>query len=361
MFSQAPTLVGPRCPRRASLAAASGLLTLLVFVCGVGLSAPVLAQTDDTKKSETKKDKPSKDETKKTDADKEIEDLVKEMTRTMPAANAAMLQRIREQVQNMSPEQRKNMLRLMRNRVQPGFPGQPFGGGAMGPGFAFMGHNARLGARVEPVSATLAEQLELPPGHGLVVREVIADSAAAKGGLKLHDVLLEFNGKAVPNRVDDFARLMTDIKPDAAVDMVVVRKGKKETLKDVKLPEAKVGQPGFPPGGFPGAGRPAGGFPQQPAAFQQPLGIGAAASVVTTMVRTQDRFTLRHQEGSLIITLTGQTADGKPKIKEINVQDGVRSERYESVDKVPDQYRDKVKNLIEMSEKGSVRIEIKSP
>jgi hypothetical protein len=79
------------------------------------------------------------------------------------------------------------------------------------------------------------------------------------------------------------------------------------------------------------------------------------------MIRTQDRFTLRHQEGSLIISLTGQTADGKPKIKEINVQDGLRSEKYESVDKVPERYRDKVQNLIEMSEKGSARIDIKSP
>ncbi len=79
------------------------------------------------------------------------------------------------------------------------------------------------------------------------------------------------------------------------------------------------------------------------------------------MFRTPERFTLRHQEGNLIITLTGKVADGKAKVNEINVQDGLQTFKYESLDKVPQQYHDKAKNLIEMSEKGSARIEIKTP
>ena len=43
------------------------------------------------------------------------------------------------------------------------------------------------------------------------------------------------------------------------------------------------------------------------------------------------------------------------------MQDGNKTEKYESADKVPEAYRDKVKNLVEMSEKGSVKIEIKGP
>ncbi len=362
-------MLQPHCSRRRLLALPGGLLALVVFVFSVGLAAPGWAQQQEIKKPEPKKDQPGKDEKKKTDTDKEIDELVKEMTRNLPAADLATIERTREQVRNMSPEQRKNMLTMLRNRNQPGFPGQPFAGGAMGPGFAGMANNARLGVRVDPPSDALAEQLDLPKGQGLVVRDVLPESAAAKAGLKRNDVLVELNGKAVSNRIDELTRIVADIKPDAAVELVVMRKGKKETIKDVKLPEAKLGQPGFPGGGFPGAGRPPAGFPQQQpggfqpqlGGFQPPLGMGGAASVVTTMVRSQDRFTLRHQEGSLIITLTGKTADGKPKINEINVQDGFRTERYENLDKVPDRYHDKVKNLIEMSEKGSVRIEIKSP
>ncbi len=82
---------------------------------------------------------------------------------------------------------------------------------------------------------------------------------------------------------------------------------------------------------------------------------------MTTLFRTEDRMTLRHQEGSLIITLTGKTSDGKVKVSDIQVQDGRESNKYDSADKVPEAYRDKVKNLIEMSEKSGGRVEIKSP
>jgi hypothetical protein len=33
--------------------------------------------------------------------------------------------------------------------------------------------------------------------------------------------------------------------------------------------------------------------------------------------------------------------------------------KFESLEKVPEQYKDKVKNLIEMSEKGNVRVKRK--
>jgi membrane-associated protease RseP (regulator of RpoE activity) len=375
MLPQVPVPKWPRCTRRRLLTTAGELLILVVFVAVVGLAAPAPAQKEETKQTEQKKDKTSKeqpkkeelkkeqadkDQTKKTDADKEIDELVKEMTRNMPNADPAMLKRMREQVRSMPAQQRKNMLSMMKNRQQPGFPGQPPGGAVMPASFAFPGHNARLGVFAEPPSTTLAEQLDLPKGQGLVIRQVLPDSAAAKAGLKPHDLLLEFDGKPVPNRVEELTRLMAAHKADAMVDVVVLRKGKKESIKDVKLPEAKALSPGFPQAGFPGAGQPPVAFPQPPLGLQSP-GIGGAASVVTTtLIRTQDNFTLRHQEGNAVLTLTGQIADGKPKIKQIQVQEGLRVEQYESVDKVPEKYRDKVKNLIELSEKSSVKIENKT-
>src|SRR5207248_3003855 len=91
------------------------------------------------------------------------------------------------------------------------------------------------------------------------------------------------------------------------------------------------------------------------------MGMGGPNTVMTTVTRTNDHFTTRHQEGSLVITVTGSVSDGKSKTNKIHVQDGRESHDYESLDKVPDQYKDKVKNLVDMSEKGSVRIEIKTP
>lgn len=354
-------------------ALAGRLLILVVFVCGVGLAARASAQKEETKQTEPKKDTSSKqepkkelkkeqadkDETKKTDADKEIDELVKEMTQSMPNADPARLKQLREQYRNMPAQQRKAMLSAMKNRRQLGFAGQPAGGVAMPLGFGWPGQNARLGVFVEQPSATLAEQLDVPMGQGLIVRQVAPDSAAAKAGLKPHDLLLELDGKAVPNRVDEFTRRLAALKPDATVEVVVLRKGKKETIKEVKLPEAKGLQSGFPQAGFPGVGQPPGGFPQAPVGLPA-LGFPGAASVVTTLTRTQDNFTAQHQEGNEVITLSGQTADGKPKIKQIQVRSGFRVEQYDSVDKVPEKYREKVKNLIELSEKSSAMIEKKT-
>ena len=365
MLLQLTALWEPRRLSRWSLWIAGGLLTVAVFYTGDGFTAPVpkSAAKKDAKKDEPDKEGTNKAEPKKSDADKEIDELVEEMSRglgagTDPTTAKRMREQMRQRVMQMPAEQRKNMLAMRRRLNQAQVPPAPPVPPAVPvfPGFGGQRQEPRLGARVEPPSATLTDQLDLPKGQGLVVQELLPDSAAAKAGLKPHDILLELNGKAVPNRAEGLAGLLTDIKPDATVEIVVVRKGKKETIKDVKLPEANPAQPGFAPGGFP-----QGGFPQPPAAFPQMPGFGGAQSVVTTMTRTQDRLTLRHQEGSLIITLTGRVADGKPKVKEIHVQDGFRSEQYDSVDKVPEQYRDKVKNLVEMSEKSSVQIEIKSP
>ena len=304
MLLQASTPVESRCPRRWSVWTAARLLTLVVFLLSVGFAAPVSGAKDETKKAQSKKEEPGKDATKK------------DATKPEPGRNPG---------------------------GRPGFPGP--GGPA-----AFMRSAMRLGAQVEPLSPTLADQLDLPKGQGLVVNHVVPDSAAAKAGLKTHDVLLEIDGKKVPTNIGELARLLADIKTDATVDVVVLRKGKKETIKDVKLPEAKS----FPSGGFPGG---------RPQVFPPPVGFnpgGGFGAVVTTIIQTKDRFTVRHQEGNSFITLNGTVSDGTGKVKEILVQDGGRMEKYESVDKVPEKHQDKVKKLIEISEKSSVKTESKS-
>jgi hypothetical protein len=383
MLLQTPAPVEPRCPRRWSVLAASGLLTLAVFGASLGLAvqaAPTPRQ-DESKKEEPKKDETKKDETKKEQPAKELKkepkkdessDLLDEMLKRMgknmdPAMAKQMREQMERSLRDMPPEQRKHMREMMQRMGQQRFPvlSPPPGmqPGMMFPGMGGHSLNARLGAQIQTPSATLAEQLDLPKDQGLILRDVSPDSAAAKAGLKPHDVLLELDGKPVPNRPEKLIRMLADIKPDTAVEAVVLRKGKKETIKELKLPEAKplALDFGFPVGPNIIPIQP--GFPQPGANFNPPGFPGAPGgqTVMTTLFHTQDRFTMRHQEGSLVITLTGKTADGKAKVNDIHVQDGRESNKYESVDKVPEQYRDKVKNLIEMSEKSGVRIEIKTP
>jgi len=352
---------------------AAGVLGLAVIVSGLGFAA---ASDDEPKqqdkKAEPKKEQPNRDKVKK----------------NLPVPDPAGFEEIFKNLpQGVDPDQLRQMQEQMQRMMQQ--MQQPFGGGFQG-GAGFGGfalpHEGRLGVRVQTPSATLVEQLDLPKGQGLVVEDVQADSAAAKAGIKNHDILLEFSGKAVHSNPAEFVRSVREVKADTPVDAVVLRKGKRETIKGMSLPEAKAeaaqpflpgqplrgpGQGGFGGGAFPNLpgggvlpnpGGFGGGFGGAAGGFPGGGGFGGAAGgqqVMTSVFRSDDRFTTRHQEGSLVITVTGTIADGKAKVSGINVQDGRESHKYESVDKVPEQYRDKVSSLVEMTEKGGGRIDLK--
>jgi hypothetical protein len=386
--------VEKRDTRLFAIAAASSFVFIAVLLSGVGLRA---YDVDPTKKEVDKKDQINKDDTKKDDSKKK--DLKKDNLDPEKLLDPEDLEQLRRQMETLQRQQMEQMRQMMqkmqdaqRARGGVGLIPPGVGGGAglvpRRPGFGVAdddlfaeraGREGRLGVTIDKPSSTLAEQLDLPKGQGLVVTQVNADSAAAKAGIKSHDILLELNGKTVPNDAGEFKKILADIKPDKPVDAVVLRKGKKETIKGLSLPEAKPADDANPNplGGFPG-GRielpnvpvpaipPGGGnfLPVVPpnAGIGGAIGrFGAGNTVMTTTFRTNDRYTTRHQEGSLIITVSGTVADGKAKTSEIQVQDGNKTEKYESVDKIPEAYRDKVKNLIEMSEKGNAKIEIKSP
>jgi hypothetical protein len=86
--------------------------------------------------------------------------------------------------------------------------------------------------------------------------------------------------------------------------------------------------------------------------------IAEPKGVFTTLFRNDDRFTARHQEGTLVITLTGKAGKDKASITEIVVEDGGKTHTYDSVEDVPERYRGKVKNLADMSEGRNAHIEV---
>ena len=72
-----------------------------------------------------------------------------------------------------------------------------------------------------------------------MIAHVKAGSAAAKAGLKANDILLELNGKPkCSHEPKEFVKMLQEVKANTPVDAVVLRKGKKETLKGLSLPEA---------------------------------------------------------------------------------------------------------------------------
>jgi hypothetical protein len=349
----------------------AGSLALAVLVCAflsAGAAPAPEPKKEEPKKTgpaeEAKKEAPKKDEGKKEEPKAaDVGDLapLDEILKNLPPGISA------EQAKRMHKEMQKTM-EMMRQAMPgggfgafpdgmpQGFPFNPFGGVEEG----------RLGVQLQKPSETLVDQLDLPKGQGLVIDEVERDSAAGKAGVRAHDILLEVNGKAVPSNSQELAKLLGEIKPNTPVDVVVLRKGKRETIKGVTLPEAKKTPaggfkfPAIPPLGGGGAFGP-GAFPAPAMPAMGPFGFGGGKGVMTVTFRTADRFTTRHEEGSLIITVTGTVADGKAKVNEIHIQDGAVIEKAESVDAVPERYRDKVKNLVEMSEKSAVKVEIKVP
>jgi PDZ domain len=82
----------------------------------------------------------------------------------------------------------------------------------------------------------LVKQLGLEKDQGLVLELVQPNHAAAKAGLQAYDVLVQMDGKPVPSSGTAFRKLLTAIKTDTPFDVVVVRGGKKETIKGVVIP-----------------------------------------------------------------------------------------------------------------------------
>ncbi|TDT99735.1 MULTISPECIES: DegQ family serine endoprotease [Azorhizobium] len=88
-----------------------------------------------------------------------------------------------------------------------------------------------IGVRIQNVSDEIAESLGIGKARGALVGGLNDDnSPAAKAGVKAGDVIVKFDGKDVKD-VRDLPRIVADTPVGKEVDIVVLRKGKEETLK----------------------------------------------------------------------------------------------------------------------------------
>ena len=255
-------------------------------------------------------------------------------------------------------EELQQQMEMLKNAIQGG--GLQLRGGGLGglqgnggfggpflinpnvmPGLGVNLGKGRFGIRIEAPSDVLAAQLDLPPGQGIVCADVPADSVAGKAGIKSHDVLLEVAGKPVSSNPAEFINQIKGVKADQAIDVVVLRKGRKETIKGIKLPEAAELQP-FQQMQMP---LPQMRVPQiqllplqQPfPAFQQPFAGGPGEQI---QVQQQDSaFTVQMSKDGAKMTMTGNKEDGKPVIGSIEVDAGGKITRAERIDKLPKEYQ----------------------
>jgi membrane-associated protease RseP (regulator of RpoE activity) len=320
-----------------------GCLGFGMLLGGSALVAAPVPQKDEPKKDEPKKDEPP---------DLPFPALPKLV---LPPDADPELQRLEEELL----KEREMILKQLGQfgRTQPGglpnLPGlQP--GVRVAPAADLRPKENRLGAVVQAPTVALVDQLDLPKDQGVVIEKLKEGSAAGKAGLKDNDILLELDGKSVPSKLDDFTKLLDAIKPDAPVDATVLRKGKRETVKGIKLPEMKAEEQPRPQ---PNPVLP--NLPAQPnpAAVLPPLNLAPGAKNISVqMIRTGDGFTTRFRNGNESIAVSGKMKDGKANADEIVLSDGKDTKKFKSVNDVPEGMREQVKNLIQMTEKGTAPV-----
>ena len=242
-----------------------------------------------------------------------------------------------QQLQRQIQEQLMQQLQQMQQ--QGGFGGlrfQPFDGQLPG------GRPGRLGVHVGPVSETLRQQLDLEGKGGLVVLDVVPDSPAAKVGLKPHDILLQIDTRSVGTAPQMLLDILKEVKAGEEVEVQIVRKGKIETLKGLKLPEIKADAE-VPPPAFPLV-RP---FPKLLQGQNNPYALTNPNSESNSVQIVNGDFTMTHKSGGLSITVKGKKAEGKLDVASIEVVDGGTMHKADKIADLPEKYRPQVEKMLD--------------
>ena len=91
------------------------------------------------------------------------------------------------------------------------------------------GSGTWLGVETQEITSDKAKELKLPAERGVLLQRIVADSPAAKGGLKENDVITEINGQRVEGAAQ-FRRMIHEIPAGRAAQFTVWRDGRAQTI-----------------------------------------------------------------------------------------------------------------------------------
>ena len=189
-------------------------------------------------------------------------------------------------------------------------------GGSIGIGFAIPSNLARniidqlreggtvrrgwLGVRIQTVTDELAEGMRLEAARGALVASVTEGGPAERAGIQQGDVILEFDGRQVPD-MRKLPRMVAETPIGKAVDVLVWRKGEEVTvqvdlgeLDDVALAAATSGTG------------------EQGGSDTGSIGdLGLSLSKITPALR--ERFELDDKTNGVIITEVDEAGTGAEK------------------------------------------------
>ena len=83
---------------------------------------------------------------------------------------------------------------------------------------------------VIPLTGRLADELRAPKTDGVVVNQMSRDSAAYRSGLEPGDIIVSVNGTTIADP-SQFVRMIADTKIGSTVDVVILREGRRSTVK----------------------------------------------------------------------------------------------------------------------------------
>src|SRR5713226_2507308 len=86
-----------------------------------------------------------------------------------------------------------------------------------------------LGVGVSEIDSERAKALNLKEERGVEVKNVDEDSPAAKAGVKVGDVVLDYNGQRVEG-MEQFVRFVRETPVGRAVKLLISRNGATQTL-----------------------------------------------------------------------------------------------------------------------------------
>ena len=86
-----------------------------------------------------------------------------------------------------------------------------------------------LGVRIQPVTDEIAESLDMDEAMGALVAGVIKGGPVDDGSILPGDVIIRFDGQDV-EEMRDLPRIVAESPVGKEVEVVVIRKGKEETV-----------------------------------------------------------------------------------------------------------------------------------
>lgn len=96
----------------------------------------------------------------------------------------------------------------------------------------------RWGVATVAPGKTLSDQLALAPDEGRVIIRVNPGSPADRAGIRASDVLVEVAAKSAPRDPVRFKQMTDALPSKVPIDLVVLRKGRRQEIKGLVLPDA---------------------------------------------------------------------------------------------------------------------------